>query len=54
MTTDTTNCHECNAEIHRLAVFPAGRCIDCHARNEEGRDPLKQWEEMRAAFGLKP
>lgn len=52
MNNETTKCRECDAEIHRLAVFPAGRCIDCHARHEAGRDPVEQWHEMRAAFGL--
>jgi len=25
------NCTKCNVEIDKLAVFPKGYCVDCHA-----------------------
>ncbi|HEY7822676.1 MAG TPA: hypothetical protein VIG24_07590 [Acidimicrobiia bacterium] len=26
-----TRCPDCDRPVERLSVFPAGRCIDCHA-----------------------
>jgi hypothetical protein len=28
---ETTNCTTCGKEISTLAVFPGGRCVECHA-----------------------
>ena len=34
------NCSKCKNEIHPLAVFPAGLCVDCYALTEEANRPI--------------
>ena len=29
---ETTTCKQCGNVVNILAVFPGGRCIDCHTR----------------------
>ena len=35
-----TSCTQCTREIDRLAVFPAGLCVDCYAQTEEANRPI--------------
>jgi hypothetical protein len=30
-------CADCGAQVHRLEIFPKGRCLECHANSPEGR-----------------
>lgn len=48
-----TECRDCQRPIGRLEMFPEGRCVDCHARSQEGRDLTEMWNEMCHAFGAK-
>jgi hypothetical protein len=34
------NCSKCESEIHPLAVFPNGLCVECYALTEEANRPL--------------
>lgn len=42
-------CVECGIDQHWLAMFPKGRCIDCHDRAT--RNEVVTAEELRKAFG---
>ena len=33
-------CTKCLNDIHPLAVFPAGLCVDCYAQTEEAQRPI--------------
>lgn len=40
-------CTQCKAEIDRLAVFPAGLCVECYAQTEEANRPITGQELAR-------
>ncbi len=42
-------CSECQAKIHPLAVFPKGRCVECHA----AVTPMPTAQEVRRAWGIR-
>lgn len=33
-------CSKCLNDVHPLAVFPAGLCVDCYAQTEEAQRPI--------------
>ena len=33
-------CSKCANEVHPLAVFPSGLCVDCYAQTEEANRPI--------------
>ena len=33
-------CTKCLNDVHPLAVFPAGLCVDCYAQTEEAQRPI--------------
>lgn len=45
-------CTQCKMEIHPLAVFPAGLCVDCHAKDFDSK-PMPTAEEIRQMWMMK-
>jgi hypothetical protein len=33
-------CSKCACEVHPLAVFPEGLCVDCYAQTPDARRPI--------------
>lgn len=46
-----TTCTGCGVEVHWLEVFPANRCLDCHARAHENDTPQQLLEQITKGFG---
>ena len=44
-------CRECGTVIEWLAVFPGGRCVECHARVHADDTYEDMARDIRAAFG---
>jgi hypothetical protein len=45
-------CTKCKQEIHPLAVFPQGLCVDCYAMTEEANRPITA-RELAQMWGAK-
>ena len=45
-------CSKCLNEIHPLAVFPNGLCVDCYALTDEANRPITA-QEIRQMWGIK-
>ena len=45
-----TRCPDCRRPVHTLAVFPRGRCLDCHAVSPEGR-PVTDARQLARMWG---
>lgn len=46
-----TKCADCGAVIHRLDVFPLGRCVGCHEVAHENDTPEELLEQIFDGFG---
>lgn len=44
-----TPCADCGTPVHWLEMFPANRCVDCHAHAT--RHDIVTADDIRAAFG---
>jgi hypothetical protein len=40
-------CTQCNADVHPLAIFPQGLCVECYALTEEANRPITAQELTR-------
>jgi hypothetical protein len=47
-----SKCTQCKADVHPLALFPAGLCVDCYAQTEEANRPITA-RELAQMWGAK-
>ena len=45
-------CSKCFNDVHPLAVFPAGLCVDCYALTEQANRPITA-RELAQMWGAK-
>lgn len=48
---DVVKCADCGRDVHPLDVFPASRCLGCHARAHENDSAEDLLDQMRGVFG---
>lgn len=44
-------CKECGREVEPLAMFPKGRCLECHAKAHENDTPEQMFADIMRGFG---